>query len=115
MNQTTNDVNLRGIGRAVAFGVVCLIVINVGVWLLFRFFQSRDENIDVRRSVVTPEAAQPTEPSLQVSPRLDWRAFRQQQLNQLNSYGWVSRAEGTVRIPINRAMELLVQRQSEAK
>jgi hypothetical protein len=29
------------------------------------------------------------------------------QLEQLNSYGWVSEADGIVRIPIQRAMELV--------
>ena len=97
------------------FGVVGLIVINLAVWTLFRFFRAQNENVDVSRSVVAPEAERPTEPPLQVSPRLELRGFRQQQMDQLNSYGWISKADGTVRIPINRAMQLLVQRQSEAK
>ena len=31
------------------------------------------------------------------------------QLEQLNSYGWVSEADGTVHIPITRAMELVAK------
>ena len=33
------------------------------------------------------------------------------QLELLNSYGWVSEAEGTVHIPIERAMELIAAEQ----
>ena len=36
-------------------------------------------------------------------------SVRAEQLEQLNSYGWVSQPEGVVHIPIDRAMELVVQ------
>ena len=34
------------------------------------------------------------------------------QSQQMNSYSWVNEKEGQVRIPVKRAMELLVQQQS---
>jgi hypothetical protein len=49
-------------------------------------------------------------PRLQLTPRHDLATMRQREESLLHGYGWVDRNKGTVRIPIDRAMELLVQR-----
>jgi hypothetical protein len=49
-------------------------------------------------------------PQLQVNPREDWLKYREQQERSLETYGWENRATGTVHVPIERAMELLVQK-----
>ena len=36
------------------------------------------------------------------------QALKADHLEQLNSYGWMSESEGVVRVPIDRAMELVV-------
>jgi hypothetical protein len=36
--------------------------------------------------------------------------LREQQAKQLNSYGWVDQKAGIVRLPIERAMELTVEK-----
>jgi hypothetical protein len=41
---------------------------------------------------------------------VDLQAYVRQQHEILNSYAWISRADGKVRIPIDRAMELVVER-----
>lgn len=40
-----------------------------------------------------------------------WPALDRQFREHLETYGWVDRRKGTVRIPIERAMKLLVERQ----
>lgn len=52
----------------------------------------------------------PPEPRLQRTPRLGLAAFKAQEKKELDSYGWVDEREGIVQIPIERAMELTVQR-----
>ena len=42
--------------------------------------------------------------------RTEINDFRMQEEQTLNSYGWVDQQAGVVRIPIDRAMELLAQR-----
>ena len=49
-------------------------------------------------------------PRLQISPALDLKAFREQEDAELNGYGWIDRTAGVVRIPVARAMDLLLQR-----
>ena len=107
-----SDVNIRaifgfGIGLAVAG-----IVISFVVWLLFQYFEARESR------KVTPEfplAAQqgnrlPPEPRLQTNPRADLADLRAQEENVLKTYGWIDKKASVVRIPIEEAMKLTVQR-----
>jgi hypothetical protein len=50
------------------------------------------------------------EPRLEGTETTEINAFRQQEAQTLHSYGWVDQQAGVVRIPIDRAMELLAQR-----
>ena len=49
-------------------------------------------------------------PMLEINERGQFRDFLINQENQLNSYGWVDEKAGVAHIPIERAMELTVQR-----
>jgi hypothetical protein len=49
-------------------------------------------------------------PILEYDERGQFRDFLMNQENQLNSYGWVDENAGVAHIPIERAMELTVQR-----
>jgi hypothetical protein len=52
----------------------------------------------------------PPEPRLQSSPSAELQSYRDAQMQQLNSYSWIDRDKGAVAIPIQKAMELIVQR-----
>lgn len=56
-----------------------------------------------------PQTAFPN-PRLEVDERNQLNGFLTKQDDALYSYGWVDEKAGIVRIPINRAMDLLVQR-----
>ena len=60
----------------------------------------------IRRKL--PPAAPPS-PRLQLAPPADLQTFRAREEAELNSYGWINRTAGVVRIPIDRAMELVLQ------
>lgn len=49
-------------------------------------------------------------PMLETNERGQFRNFLMNQEDQLNSYGWVNEKEHLAHIPIERAMELMVQR-----
>ena len=40
----------------------------------------------------------------------DWSGMLRKEQATLNSYGWVDRARGVVRIPIDREMQLIAER-----
>jgi len=50
------------------------------------------------------------QPRLESNERLEINDFRLQEEQTLSSYGWVDQPAGIVRIPIDRAMELIAQR-----
>jgi hypothetical protein len=50
------------------------------------------------------------EPRLERNERLEINGFRLREEQTLHSYGWVDQEAGVVRIPIDRAMQLIAQR-----
>jgi hypothetical protein len=52
----------------------------------------------------------PSLPHLQVSPAADLKEFRANEDRELTTYGWANRSTGIARVPIDRAMELVLQR-----
>jgi hypothetical protein len=57
-----------------------------------------------------PGASPPSGPSLQAEPRVDLRSWLAARREQLEGYGWVDREAGIARIPIERAMQILLER-----
>jgi hypothetical protein len=63
--------------------------------------------------VAAPFAAErpiPPSPRIQSNPGADMQSYSQSQQNLLNTYAWVDRQNGIVRMPIDRAMELVLER-----
>jgi hypothetical protein len=103
--------SLRGIVIG-AGAVVAVVLAAVAVAMLM----AHDQKVSAptRSSGAAAAPAIAVEPALQALPQLDIAAFRQDKRRLLDEYAWVDRARGVVRIPIERAMDLLVQQQREA-
>ena len=69
-------------------------------------------NAPVDTRLVAPKYPQQAfpEPRLEINERTQLDSIRIQEEQRLNSYNWVNENAGTVSIPIDRAMDLLVQR-----
>ena len=107
-----SDVNL---GPILGFGaalIVVAIVIYVLVWLLFGYFTARESRQAAPEYplAVAQENRVPPEPRLQTAPRQDMADLRAKEDTVLQSYGWVDRNAGVVRIPIDQAMKLTLER-----
>jgi hypothetical protein len=106
--------------RAVALGIGALALI--GLLLHFALaglqvgFKKETQREDRKLSGFVAEptiaAKRPhfPDPKLQISPRQDFRDFRAREEAELNSYGWINKTAGVVRIPVDRAMDLLAER-----
>jgi hypothetical protein len=108
----TSDVNVRAILTFVGVLFVTAVVIHVLIWLLFVVFERR-ENAAKQTSyplAVSERDRVPPEPRLQTHPREDLRDLRAREDALLQSYGWVDHAAGVVRIPIDEAMRLTIER-----
>jgi hypothetical protein len=104
----TRDTSIRGL---VIFGItlfVSLVVVLVVAAKLFQYFATV-QSLGPPASPFANARVLPPAPRLQVGPHLDLQHYQQSQQELLNSYGWVDRNAGTVRIPIDRAMDLLLQ------
>lgn len=51
----------------------------------------------------------PPAPRLQPAPHMELKDYCAAQQNNVNSYAWVDQKQGTVRIPIDRAIDLIMQ------
>jgi len=68
-----------------------------------------DELNGTRRGAETRAQARNV-PHLQIMSKEELTEFRTKEEAELNSYGWINRTSGVVRIPVQRAMDLLLQR-----
>ena len=105
-----SDLKTAPLLKVVVALVVGVVVIAVAVWWMYGYVRREDEVRDVRRTLIPAPSPLPAEPRLQVDPAEDFVKFKQEQDQVLKSYGWVSRETGRVRIPIDRAMDLVAER-----
>ena len=112
LHHDTSEVNIRavlgfGLGLIAAAGFI-----HVLAWLMFLFFAGRDAvQVGLQYPLaIGQERRLPPEPRLQTNPRQDLRDLRASEDAVLHSYGWVDKDRGIVRIPIDEAMKLTLQR-----
>jgi hypothetical protein len=88
------------------------VVIHVGLAFLFGLFAAqRVERAEPRFPLAaTDEQRLPPEPRLQQFPREDILNYRITQRDALETYGWTDKQAGTVHIPIQDAMKLVLDR-----
>jgi hypothetical protein len=112
VHHESSDVNFRSIvGFGLALAIVAVLV-HVVIWGVFSFFDAREaRHVEPEYPLAATQAAKtPPEPRLQVNPRQDLQDLRDQEDRILSSYGWVDTNAGTVRIPIDEAIRLTLQR-----
>jgi hypothetical protein len=92
--------------------VLAGVIIHLLVWLLFAYFGQAAAASYSRQFPLasTGPPPLPTAPVLQVKPREDLRELRAEEDRTLSTYGWVDPSAGIVRIPIDRAMQLVLER-----
>jgi hypothetical protein len=86
------------------------------IWGVLHYFDKRKAQEEPPPSPLAPGVRLPPEPRLQgapgsaSSPTEDIRRFREQEDQMLDSYGWIDRQNGVIRIPIEQAKKLIEQR-----
>jgi len=104
------DLSPRVIGLFLAGLVLATGLVLLLIWGLFDHYAARQMRADIPPSPLAEVRQIPPDPRLQVNGPADLAAFRAKEEAELHSYGWVDREAGIVRIPIDRAMELLLER-----
>jgi hypothetical protein len=106
------DANVASILKFLLWLAGSAVLIHAGLALLFNLFVAqRVEREAPKYPLAVGEAPRlPPEPRLQRFPREDIMNFRIGEEAALHQYGWVDRSSGIVRIPIEEAMRLTVER-----
>ncbi|HKS97122.1 MAG TPA: hypothetical protein VJV74_13445 [Terriglobia bacterium] len=105
----TRDANLR---RLIQFGVGLAVLTIFGLVVsdvVFHYF-ARHQTLGPPASPFENVRQLPPSPRLQVTPVADLDRYLAEQQHELTTYGWVDQKAGVVRIPIDRAMDLLLQK-----
>jgi len=102
------------IGYKFASWLAVAMLISAGiVYGAFYFFEGREKTASSNAQAYPLAVGQlkaPPFPNLQTQPFKDLYQLRQGENEKLASYGWVDKDGGVTRIPIDRAMEVMLQR-----
>jgi hypothetical protein len=104
------DLNAKAIATFLA--IIAVILVLTGVTMLGLHFVLGEQNLrsEPPASPLALDRQLPPEPRLQALPSVDLKKMRIEDAARLGSYGWVSREAKVVRLPIDRAMQLLAER-----
>ena len=107
----SRDINIRGV-QSFAVGFLLLgAVVYFVVWVFLGYLRRENAAGQLEYPLaVGQEDRLPPEPRLQTNPRQDMRDLRESEDERLKTYGWVDRNAGVVRIPIDEAIKLTLQR-----
>ena len=107
-----SDVNVAAILRYGLGLFAVAVVVHIFLWWLLGAYERQNERAQTQ---VFPMAASqqdrlPPSPRFQENPQQELQQLREKQKALLEGYGWVNKEAGVVRIPIEEAMKLVVER-----
>ncbi len=103
------------IGPLIRFAIFLTVITAAVATLMVGFYKFLDSREAVEKAPRYPmavgvERPLPPPPRLQTYPFDDVKALRKEEAKLLEHYQWINKDAGTVRIPIDRAIELLAER-----
>jgi hypothetical protein len=105
----TSDANIRDL---IIFGVCLALLVIAGLVVsraIFHYFAGH-QGLGPPVSPFENVRMLPTGPRLQIKAPQDLEQYKAAQEEVLNGYGWVDQKAGIARIPIDRAMDILLQK-----
>ena len=106
----TRDANMHAILWLAVSITAIVLVAHLLLWVLLRALEGSAARRDPALSPLAEATPLPPAPRLQNTPVRDLAEFQAQEDRLLGSYGWADKDKTKARIPIARAMELLVER-----
>lgn len=109
VDHESSDITIRGVVFAAAgLAVVTLLCIGLatGLFVYLNRAATRAEG----PPLMPPEATLPAEPRIQPDPASALREMRAEESRILDDYRWIDKEGGLARIPIDRAMKVLIER-----
>ena len=105
-----SDLNPKSIALfAVALAVIIALVFGT-VYVMSQLFLKAAVRSQTTPSPLSYTGEPVPEPSLEVNPGRDLKTMRAEEDKILKSYAWIDQEKNTVRIPIDRAIDILAER-----
>ena len=107
----TSDANIRVVVKFAVGLFLSIVASLLIVWVTFNYF-ARHQELGPPASPFenARKLPPPGVPVLEAKPAEEFKRYFAEQQKQLSTYGWVDQKDGVVRMPIDRAMDLLVGR-----
>ena len=99
-------------------GLAALIVFSLATLVVWRYLDAREKVLQPNGPAVIPALGQAEIGIVDQVPFDVTRAlqvYRNEQVERLSSWGWMDRKQGTIHMPIDRAMDLVVREEKERK
>ncbi|MGA3235123.1 MAG: hypothetical protein ABSG03_02375 [Bryobacteraceae bacterium] len=106
------DVSFKALTKF-AIGLIITTIFSVGLVLgMFQYLLHREGGVPASRVESPAQDARqlPPEPRLEDTPATDLQEMRAAEDQVLHNYRWLDQSNGIVRLPIDRAMDLIAQR-----
>lgn len=103
------DANVRSLYK---YGLTLAIMIAIVMVAMDRtyWFLAKIESLGPPASPFQNVRVLPPQPRLQVQPGFELKSYCEMEQQQLSTYGWVDHHNGVVRIPVEQAMEMVLQK-----
>lgn len=105
------DANVRGIVYAGIGLMIGILIASFIVYGVFQYMKAHAPTVDSPNPMAqTDQQIFPPAPRIEARPAEELNELRLQEERMLTTYGWTDKASGVVRIPIERAMQIQMER-----
>jgi hypothetical protein len=104
-----SDAHVRPVAGFLVFMFVTVLFAYGVITVLFEYLTQREVSKYGSPVQLSAPGGQSGAPQLQVVPGLDLREIRAGEAEQLDGYGWVDRRHGLVHVPIEQAIDMLLE------
>jgi hypothetical protein len=103
----------------IGVGLAALITFSIATFVVWRYLEARQKVLQPAGPAVVPARLGQAEVGIVDQVPFDVtravQVYRKERIERLSSWGWMDRKQGTIHMPIERAMDLVVQQQQKAQ
>jgi hypothetical protein len=104
------DTGVGLIAASAAGLAVVVLAVFLLMWGTFNLLKNDEQKNDVSLYPLAPSTQIPPQPRLQEHPWEELQQLRARENKELSTYGWQDQKAGIVRIPINRAIDMVAEK-----
>jgi hypothetical protein len=104
-------------GKVLGVGIGAIVLFTIAIYVSYRFMHGREVALQPQGPAPVPVQVGQGEIGLVEQVPFDvsrsFQSYRRDRLQRLQSWGWIDRKQGLLHMPIDRAMDLVVQEQGK--